>query len=425
MDAFLIAQLSVLLLLIWLSSYFSSAETALTTVNRIRIQTFADENNRRAKTVLAITDARAKMLSTILICNNIVNISATALTTLIAIRLFGNAAVGAATAVLTMLIILFGEITPKNTAQVKAEDVSLRCAGVIRLLMTVLTPVIYVVDRLSRGILILKGINPDERPVMTENELRAIVDVSEEDGVIEDDERNMINNVVDLQDTYAREIMIPRIDLTLIPVTMNYDDLILFFREHRFTRLPVYENEPENIVGILNMKDLLLISREEFSVEKVMREPFFTYEMKNISDLLDEMRLGSYSNVIVLDEYGNASGMITMEDVLEEIVGEINDEYSGRDLEEFTEIIPGEEYTCLGSMDLDDLGEAIGMELTSDDYDTVGGYIIEHSNDKLPKVGEFITLPNGTKMIVEAVRRGRIMRVHIYMPKQEQEESTD
>ncbi|MBQ6376140.1 MAG: HlyC/CorC family transporter [Lachnospiraceae bacterium] len=425
MDAFLIAQLSVLLLLIWLSSYFSSAETALTTVNRIRIQTLADENNRRAKTVLAITDARAKMLSTILICNNIVNISATALTTLIAIRLFGNAAVGAATAVLTMLIILFGEITPKNTAQVKAEDVSLRCAGVIRLLMTVLTPVIYVVDRLSRGILILKGINPDERPVMTENELRAIVDVSEEDGVIEDDERNMINNVVDLQDTYAREIMIPRIDLTLIPVTMNYDDLILFFREHRFTRLPVYENEPENIVGILNMKDLLLISREEFSVEKVMREPFFTYEMKNISDLLDEMRLGSYSNVIVLDEYGNASGMITMEDVLEEIVGEINDEYSGRDLEEFTEIIPGEEYTCLGSMDLDDLGEAIGMELTSDDYDTVGGYIIEHSNDKLPKVGEFITLPNGTKMIVEAVRRGRIMRVHIYMPKQEQEESTD
>ena len=425
MDAFLIAQLSVLLLLIWLSSYFSSAETALTTVNRIRIQTLADENNRRAKTVLAITDARAKMLSTILICNNIVNISATALTTLIAIRLFGNAAVGAATAVLTMLIILFGEITPKNTAQVKAEDVSLRCAGVIRLLMTVLTPVIYVVDRLSRGILILKGINPDERPVMTENELRAIVDVSEEDGVIEDDERNMINNVVDLQDTYAREIMIPRIDLTLIPVTMNYDDLILFFREHRFTRLPVYENEPENIVGILNMKDLLLISREEFSVEKVMREPFFTYEMKNISDLLDEMRLGSYSNVIVLDEYGNASGMITMEDVLEEIVGEINDEYSGRDLEEFTEIIPGEEYTCLGSMDLDDLGEAIGMELTSDDYDTVGGYIIEHSNDKLPKVGEFISLPNGTKMIVEAVRRGRIMRVHIYMPKQEQEESTD
>ncbi len=425
MDAFLIAQLAVLLILIWLSSFFSSAETALTTVNRIRVQTLAEEDNRRAKTVLAITDERAKMLSTILICNNIVNISATALTTLIAIRLFGNAAVGAATAVLTVLIILFGEITPKNTAQVKAEDVSLRCAGVIRFLMTVLTPVIYIVDHLSRGILILKGINPDERPVMTEHELRAIVDVSEEDGVIEDDERHMINNVVDLQDTYAREIMIPRIDLTLIPVTMSYDDLILFFREHRFTRLPVYENEPENIVGILNMKDLLLVSREEFSVEKVMREPFFTYEMKNISDLLDEMRLGSYSNVIVLDEYGNASGMITMEDVLEEIVGEINDEYSGRDLEEFTEIIPGEEYTCLGSMDLDDLGEEIGMELTSDDYDTVGGFIIEHSNDKLPKVGEFITLPDGTKMVVEAVRRGRIMRVHIYMPKKEQEEEAD
>ena len=421
-QADLIAQLFILLLLIFLSSFFSSSETALTTVNRIRIQGLADRGDRRAATVLDVTDRKGKMLITILICNNIVNISATALTTTIAIRLFGNAAVGAATAILTVLIILFGEITPKNTASVRAEKMSLSCAGVISFLMKILTPLIFVVEKTARGILRLKGINPDERQTMTEHELRALVDVSEEDGVIEDDERNMINNVVDLQDTYAREIMIPRIDLIMIPVTMQYDELISFFREHRFTRLPVYRDAPENIVGILSMKDLLLTDRDTFTVAEFMREPYFTYEMKNISDLLDEMRLGSHSNVIVLDEYGNASGMITMEDVLEEIVGEIRDEYSGRDEEEITEIVPGREYTCLGSMDLDDLGKAIGLPLSSEDYDTIGGYVIEHTGDKLPKVGEYVTLPDGTRMIVEAVRRGRIMRVHIYLPESAEDE---
>lgn len=418
-----IIQVIVLILLISLSAFFSSSETALTTVSRIRLQSLADEGNKRAELTLSVIDNRAKMLSTILIGNNIANLSASSLTTSVMMHLFGSMAVGVATGILTVLILIFGEITPKTAATVNAEKLSLRVAPVIHFLMIVLTPAIFIVDLLSRGILRLIHIDPDKKDSMTETDLRALVDVSQEDGVIEKDERNMINNVVDLSDTYAKEIMIPRIDMTIVSVDATYDEIIETFRKHHFTRLPVYEKRQENIIGILNIKDLLMISKDDFTVRKVMRPPYFTYEMKNISDLLDEMRLNSLSVVIVLDEYGAASGMISMEDVLEEIVGDIHDEYKGRDEEELTVIVPEKEYSCLGSMDIDDLNKAVGLHLTSEDYDTVGGYIIEHSEDNLPKVGEFVISDEGAKLIVEAVRKNRIMRVHIYLPEPLTEDS--
>ncbi len=411
----------ILAVLIALSAFFSSAETALTMVRKTSIRARAAEGNKRAETTMKILDQRSKMLTAILVGNNVVNLSASSLSTAFAMRLFGNAAIGVATGILTVVIILFGEITPKNAASVRAEELSLRDAPVIHAIMVVLTPVIFVLDHVSRGIEQVMGIDPDAKPSMTETELRALVDVSEEDGVIENDEKKMINNVVDLSDTLAREIMIPRIDMTSVPVESTFDELIETFRVHRFTRVPVYEGTTDHVVGILNMKDLLITSREGFSLEKIMREPYYTYEAKNISDLLDEMRLNSLSIVIVLDEYGAASGMITMEDVLEEIVGDMHDEYKGRDIEEITVIEPGREYSCLGSVDIDDLNKAIGTKLESEDYDTVGGYIIEHSEDRLPKVGEYIVTKDGAKMIVEAVKKNRILRVHIYLPEQEKD----
>ena len=410
------ADAVIIIFLILLSAFFSSSETALTSVNRIRIKAMADEGNRRAAAVLTILDDRSGMLSTILICNNIVNISLTAFTTAAAIRLFSSSAVGIAAGILTAAVIIFGEITPKTAASVDAEKASLFCAPVIRLLMKLLAPLICVMTGFSRFLVKLMGIDPDTKIAMTENELRALVDVSEEDGVIETDERNMINNVVDLQDTYAKEIMIPRIDVTSVPVTSSFNDLIDLFRTHRFTRMPVYEDRPENVIGILNMKDLLLTDRESFDMRQIMQTPYFTYEMKNISDLLDEMQQNSLSVVIVLDEYGNASGFITLEDVLEEIVGDLHDEYKWRDTEEVTELISGREYSCLGSADIDDVNKAAGLKLMSDDYDSIGGFVIEHSDDKLPKVGEFVILEDGTRIVVEAVRKNRIMRVHIYLP---------
>ena len=413
-----ITDLLIIFILISLSAFFSSSETALTAVNRIRMKALADEGSKKAAAVLEIIDNRPKMLSTILIGNNLVNISLTAFSTTTAIRLFGSSFVGAATGILTAVIVIFGEITPKTAAAIESEKLSLRCAGVIRFLMKIFTPLIFLSTKVSRFLIRLMGIDPDARVAMTENELRALVDVSEEDGVIETDERNMINNVVDLQDTYAKEIMIPRIDVTSVPVTCLFDDLVELFRTHRFTRMPVYEDRQENVIGILNVKDLLVTGREHFDMRKTMQAPYFTYEMKNISDLLDEMQDNSLSIVIVLDEYGNASGLITLEDVLEEIVGDLHDEYKGRDAEEITTIAEGREYSCIGSADIDDINKATGLKLMSEHYDSIGGFVIEHSDDKLPKVGEYVYLDDGTRLVVEAVRKNRIMRVHIYLPEE-------
>ena len=421
-------QLIILIILICLSAFFSSAETALTTVNRIRIQLLADDGNKKAVMLLRVIDDKAKMLSAILIGNNIVNIVATALSTTLAIQLFGSMSVGIVTGVLTMLILIFGEITPKNMATVNAEKIALDDAGTIHGLMIFLTPVIFVVDKISRAIVKALGVDPDRKNTMTENELRTLVDVSHEDGVIENEERQIINNVVDLGDTVASEIMIPRIDMTSVSIDEKYSRLVTLFKEHRFTRLPVYRDSTDNVVGILNMKDLLLVDDpEKFAVRDYMKEPHFTFEQKSISSLLEEMRLNSLSIVVVLDEYGAASGIITMEDILEEIVGDIRDEYKGRDAQEITEITPRKEYSCLGSVDLDDLNEETGLSLESEEYDSVGGYVIEHSQDNLPKVGEYVITEDGTKLIVEAVHKNRVMRVHIYISEKKEgnEEAED
>lgn len=422
MDSTAILQAGILVILLFLSAFFSSAETALTTVNLIRIGVLADEGDGRAKTVQAVTDNRSKMLTTILIGNNIVNIAATSLTTVFVIRLFGNELVGVASGLLTLVVLVFGEITPKSLAAARAEELSLRFAGVIRFLMVVLTPVIFLVEGISRLLLLLFHIDPNAHKAITESELRSVVDVSEKEGVIESDESQMINNVIDLSETRAEEIMIPRVDMTEVPIDISYEGLIEVFRRERYTRVPVYEGRSDNIVGIINLKDLLLVEPEDFSVRKLMVKPAFTFETKNISDLLDEMREKSLSIVIVLDEYGAAAGLITLEDVLEEIVGDIRDEYEGRDATEITELTPGKEFTCLGSLDIDDVNEATGLALVPENYHTIGGYLIEHSEDNLPKVGEYVVTPEGAKLIVEAVHRNRIQRVHIYLPDKEPED---
>jgi len=422
MDSIGLIQCVVLIALLFVSAFFSSSETALTTVNLIRIRTLADEGNKKAETVLAVTDKRSKMLSTILIGNNITNISATSLMTVMVIRLFGDVYVGIGTGVLTLLVLLFGEITPKNLASAKAEEISLAFAGPISVLMTVFTPVIFLVDLLSKGITKLLRIDLTAGATITESELRTLVNVSEQEGVLESDESAMINNVIDLSDTLASEIMIPCIDMTEVPSDITYDGLIEVFRQHRFTRLPVYEDRTDNIIGIINIKDLLITDRDSFSVRSIMKEPHFTFGTKNISDLLDEMRSQSFSIVVVLDEYGSAEGIITLEDVLEEIVGDIRDEYAGRDVPEIVEIEKGREYSCLGSCDLEDVNEAVGTDLEPENYHTIGGYLIEHSEDNLPKPGEYVITPEGATLIVEAVRDNRILRVHIYLPDKEENE---
>lgn len=410
-------QLIVLVILLFLSAFFSSAETAMTTVNKIHIMSRANMGNRRAKTLLKIIDNPGKLLSTILIGNNIVNLSASSLATTWTARVLGNAFVGAATGVLTLLVLLFGEITPKTMATLYAEKLALGYAPVIYFLMKLLTPVIFIVNQLSNGFLYILGVDPKRKQnLMTEQELRTIVDVSHEDGVIETEEKKMIYNVFDFGDSQAKDVMVPRIDMSFIDVETSYEDLLKTFREDGYTRYPVYEDTTDNIIGTINMKDLLLWdSREEFSIRNILRKPYFTYEHKGTAALLMEMKEYSVNIVIVLDEYGATAGMITMEDLLEEIVGEIRDEYDGDEVEDMQEIVPKREYKAQGSAKLDDLNEALGLQLDSEDYDSVGGYMIEKL-DYFPQQGESFTTPNGVKLVVDATEKNRIEQVHIFIP---------
>ena len=259
---------------------------------------------------------------------------------------------------------------------------------------------------------------------MTEEELRTIVDVSHEKGVIESDEKEMIYNVFDLGDANAKDIMVPRVHVTFADVNNTYEELIEIFRKDKFTRLPVYEDNPDNIVGIINMKDLLLYERNaSFNIRDIMRKPHFTYEYKSISELLVEMRESTFNIAIVLDEYGEMAGLITLEDILEEIVGEIHDEYDEQEDDLITQV--GDlEYLIDGSVNLDDINDRLLTEFSSEDYDSLGGYIIERL-DRLPEPGDEVTTDDGIRLVVEKLDKNRVELVHVYLPSAKEALSED
>lgn len=409
-------QLITVIILLCLSAFFSSSETALTTVNQIRMRTLADNGDKRAARVLRVTGNPGKMLSAILIGNNIVNLSASSISTSLAIHLFGNTGAGIATGILTFLILIFGEVTPKTMATIKADSMSLTAAAPIGFLMKILTPVIFIINKLSLGLMFLLHVNiKDAQKKMTEEELRTIVDVSQENGVIEHEERDMIHNLFDFGDAEAKEIMVPRIDMTFVQADATYQEVLDIFRQDMFTRLPVYEDSTDNVIGIINMKDFLLQNdTPEFSVRNLLREPYFTYEHKNTADLFLEMRKSSISLAIVLDEYGVTAGLITLEDLLEEIVGEIRDEYDADEEDDITRISDREFYV-LGSANLNDVSEALSLHFTSDDYDTIGGYCLGLLNH-LPEKNEIILTDNNILLRIDRMEKNRIERIYIRLP---------
>ena len=418
MDSSDYIQLLILILLIGLSAFFSSAETALTTVNKIRIRNLAEAGDKSAVTLTKVLEDQGKMLSAILVGNNVVNLTASSMSTTLAMNIWSNKAVGIATGVLTLVILVFGEISPKTISTLYSEKISLKYAKIIYIFMTVMTPVIYAVNVLSSGFLRLVHVDPNRKQeAITEDELRTIVEVSHEEGVIESEEKKIINNVFDFGDSVAKDIMVPRIDMAMVEVGATYDELIDIFREEKYTRMPVYEETTDNVIGIINMKDVLLIDRnEEFHVRDLLREPLYTYEYKNTAELMVEMRQTSNNMIIVLDEYGATAGMITLEDLLEEIVGEIRDEYDEDEEQELVEVGPGE-YVVEGSMKLDDLNDQLDLELESEDYDSIGGLIIGQL-DRLPEEGESVVC-DGIRLVVDRLDKNRIDRVHMYLPKEQ------
>lgn len=388
----------------------------MTTVNKIRIQSLAEQGNKRASILLTVVEDSGKLLSTILIGNNIVNISASSLATTITMRFFGNAAVSISTGIITLLVLIFGEITPKTMASLHAEKMALSYARIIHFLMFLLTPVIFLVNKMAKGVLTLLRVDDSVKGnTITEHELRTLVNVGHKEGVIETEERQMIYNVFDFGDSQAQDVMVPRIDVTFADVNSSYEDLIQLFREEKHTRFPVFEETTDNIIGIVNVKDLLLTEKKDFTLRKILRDAYFTYEYKKTSELLMEMKEHSVSFAVVLDEYGATSGIVTLEDLVEEIVGDIHDEYDIEEEDDLTEILPGKEYLALGSARLDDLDEVLHLDIESDDYDSIGGYIIEQL-DRFPEKGESVITDSGIRLVVDKVERNRIESVHIYLP---------
>ncbi|MBO6108910.1 MAG: HlyC/CorC family transporter [Eubacterium sp.] len=389
-------EIAILVVLLILSAFFSCSETAITGLNRMRIRSLTDDGDKTAARVWELLENQSKVLSAILICNNVVNLSASSITTSLAIRICTNIGlgentglgVGISTGVLTFLILIFGEITPKQLATKKSETIALRYSRIIKFVTWFLTPIIFIVNQISRLILKLFGVDwSGKNEKITEDELRTIVDVSHEEGVIETEEHQMITNIVDFGDSLVKDVMIPRMDIVMVESRISYADLLHEFTEHKYARLPIYDDTIDNIIGIINLKDFVFeADSENFDVRSLIREAHFTYEYKNVSELFLEMQKDSVPMTIVLDEYGALSGLITIEDLLEEIVGELRDEYD-TDEEDEIQKISEDSYHVLGSTSLDDINDILGLGIESEDYDSIAGHVIgllEH----FPEEGE-------------------------------------
>lgn len=432
MDSSDASRIIILLILLVFSAFFSSAETCLTTVNKMRIKSMADEKVKNAALVLKLVEDPTKLLSSILIGNNIVNLSASSLTTSFAIGLAKSlgfstmisAITGLATGILTVVIIIFGEILPKSFATTNAEKMALLYAKPIYTLTIILTPLSFIFDKISHGLLLLLHVDASSKPAITENELRTIVEVSHEEGVIESEERQMITNVVDFGDSLAKDVMVPKMDVEFVNVKLTYEELIECYSKEKFTRMPVYSESRDNVVGIINLKDLFFYqgSKKDFNIANVMREPYFTYEYKKISELFFEMKQESIPMAIVLDEYGATSGILTIEDLIEEIVGEIRDEYDANEEDEITKI-DDETYILLGVAKLDDIDDTLGIKIESDDYDSIAGHVI-NLLDHFPDAGESVSDKYAEYTVLEATKN-KIDKVRLHLLPQSNDEDDD
>lgn len=422
-----VAQLIIIIVLIFLSGFFSSAETAFSTLNRVRMRNLEEEGNKKAARVNKILESYSKMLSAILIGNNIVNLTASSLTTAFVIGVCGNAYIGLGTGILTIVVLLGGEIIPKTWANLNSEKLALAYSSVIYALMKIMTPVIFIVDLLSKGILKLLHVDPNKKmDTITESELKTYVDVSHEDGQIESDEREMIYNIFEFSDTCVKDIMIPRTNMVTVNADESVNDLIKIFHESMYTRIPVYQEDKDSMIGFVNIKDLFIArisGQKNITLKSLLREAYYTYEYKKNADLLLEMREKSMNVAFVLNEYGSTVGMVTLEDLLEELVGEIRDEYD-EDEKELIQKIDDRSYLIEGSMNLSDINDSIGTSLNSDDYDSIGGIIIGQL-DRLPEDNESVVLADGTTLQVKGIDQNRILHVLLTLPEPKEEETDE
>ncbi|MBC5631056.1 HlyC/CorC family transporter [Clostridium sp. NSJ-6] len=413
MDTSLIWQVGILIILLIMSGFFSMSETALMSLSKIRIRHMVEEGVKGAKLVEKLTEDPNRLLGAILIGNNVVNIGASALATTIATNIFGSAGAGIATGVMTILVLIFGEITPKSIAKQKSEKVALKVSKIINIIVKILKPFIGIFTAISSIFIRLFGGDPKaSEPFITEEELRTMVGVSEEEGVLEDVEKEMIFNVFDFADAHVKDVMVQRVDVIAVDIDASYEEVLDVIKTEQFSRIPVYNQTIDDIVGILNVKDLIMAekSSKPFKVADYMREPYYTFEFKKIKELFSEMKKTRNHISVVLDEYGGTVGIVTIEDLIEEVFGEIEDEYD--DYEKEIEVIKEDEFVVDGSARLDDISELIGVNMESEEFDSVGGLVIGELG-RFPEQNEEVQL-NSIRFVVEEVDKNRIKKVRIY-----------
>lgn len=421
MNLNILKEIILLVILIMLSGFFSASETALLSLNKIRLKYMLESNVKNANKIEKLLEKPDTLLSSILLGNNAVNIAATSVATALAISLFPddiNSGVAYVTIIMTITILLFGEITPKSLAVKYSEKISIFVSTPLTIISKIISPLIFILTKITNLILKIFGVNENfKKPFITHEELKTIVDVSSKEGILETDEKEMIYNIFEFGDLRIRDVMIQRMDILSIPTTATYYEAIELFKQKKFSRLPVYDDTIDNIVGILYSKDLFLMEFDEqfdkdnFIVNDYMREPFTTFEFIKINDFFKQMQ-GSQSHLaIVLDEYGGVAGLVTMEDIIESIFGEINDEFD--EAEELdVQAVKDNEYVLNANIRLDELNEMIGTNFTSEDFESIGGFIIGILG-KLPKENEVVEY-NSYKFIIETIEKNRISKIRMY-----------
>jgi len=402
----------VLIFLLLLSAFFSASETALMSLSKIRIRHMVEDGVKGAKLIEKLTEDPNKLLGSILVGNNVVNIGASALATSVAVKAFGESGVGIATAIMTILVLIFGEITPKSIAKQRSEGVSLKVSGIVNIIVKILRPFVAIFTFISSTVLKLFGgdLNKDQ-PFITQEELKTMVDVGEEEGVLEEEEKEMIFNVFEFGDIQVKDVMVQRVDIVALGLDSTYDDVIDIIKEEQFSRIPVYNESIDDIIGIMYVKDLILLNnKDNFKVQDCIREAYYTFEFKKVTELFKEMKKSRNHMAVVLDEYGGTVGIVTIEDLLEEIVGEIEDEYD--ELEEEIEVVKEDEYIVDGRIRLDDLSDLIGVKMESEEFDSIGGFVIGQLG-RIPEPKEEVSYEN-MRFVVEEIDKNRIKKVRIF-----------
>lgn len=402
-----------------LSAYFMGSETAITAVSKIRLKQLENEGDVRAKKLNNLLKDSTRLLSTILLGNNIAQNALTALVTVVVFRWLNRLglstgwAIPLATIITTFLILLFAEVTPKSYAFQRAEKFALFTAVPMSIIYKIFSPVAVSMTAIANSILKIFGLNlVNPEPFITEEEIKTLVDIGEEEGIIEEEEKEIIEGVFEFSETLAREVMVPRVDIVALEVNSSFDEAIDIINMSGHSRIPVYEETIDNIVGIIYAKDLLKFFglKNPPPLRSIMRLPYYVPETKPIAELFKEMRLQKVHMAIIIDEYGGTAGLVTIEDILEELVGEIMDEYDINEEAMIKEVSPGE-IIVDGRMNLEELNEILGVELPAEETDTIAGFVYDHISH-IPKVGEEFEY-DGVIIRVEEIRGRRITKLRI------------